>query len=78
MSQWLKSNYGSDKMKRTQDDREMEEAAGQSGAGGSLLGPINSVITPEQGKENPPVILLDACHDDRQEVRTLKRRRVEV
>ena len=60
---------------------EMEETAEQSGVGGSLLGSINFVITPEQGKpteENPPVILMDARHDHHQAVRMLKRRRVDV
>ena len=83
VSQCLRSNYGSKnsrKKKRTRDNMEMEETARQSG-GGSLLGSINFVITPEQGKpteENLPVILMDARQDHHQAVRTLKRRRVDV
>ena len=84
VKRWLESNYGSEsiqKSKRKRVDMETEETAEQSGVGGSLIGSINIVISPaEQGKvteEGMPVVLMDAGHNDRQAVQTLKRRKVE-
>lgn len=84
VSRWLNSSYGSEKSrkrKRTRGIMEMESADSQRGVGGSLVGSVNLVLSPEQGKideEDLPVVLMDDGDNDRQAARSPKRRRIEA
>ncbi len=60
---------------------ETETTDSHWGVGGSLIGSINLVLSPEQGKVNEedlPVVLMDDGDNDRQAARSPKRRRMEA
>lgn len=90
VSKWLGSNYGSErsrKRKRIPSNMLMEAPVWQAEFGGSWVGSINLVLSPEQTKdtdvasgadEDIPVILMDVSPSDQQAARGLKRRRVEA
>jgi len=90
VSQWLRSNYGSEssrKRKRPSANIGVEVPVGQAGLGGSLVGSMNFLLSPEQEKvtevafsadEDMPPIVIDASRSDQQAARVLKRRKVET
>jgi len=84
--QWLKSNHdlenglSSRKRKRGRVNMETEETVGQLGGGGSVLGSNNLPLSPglrEVTKEDPPVVLTDAGHNDPEAAQAPKRRRIQ-
>jgi len=81
VSRWLKSNYGSENSRKRKRTRETEATVGHSGVGGSLVGSINFMLSPEQGdsiEDDLPVIPMDADYHEWKPARTMKRRRMET
>jgi len=82
VSQWLRSNYGSEGNWKRKRKRANLEVEAQSAVGGSLVGTINLVLSPEQervvatgAEEDLPVMVMDINHTHQP---MLKRRRLET